>query len=87
MGSFATGVTVIVAEAGDEIHGMTANAFMSGSLEPPLCVVSIAKRAHMHGPLAAAGKFSVNILSVAQEELALHFAGRPAAGAPPAFPL
>src|SRR5690348_11140779 len=80
MGSFATGVTVIVAEADGDIRGMTANAFMSGSLEPPLCVVSIAKRAHMHGHIAAAGRFSVNILSVAQEELALHFAGRPTGG-------
>jgi len=85
MGSFATGVTVIVAEAGGDIRGMTANAFLSGSLEPPLCVVSIAKRAHMHGHLAAAGRFSVNILSTAQEDLALHFAGRPVVNASPAF--
>jgi flavin reductase (DIM6/NTAB) family NADH-FMN oxidoreductase RutF len=77
MGSFATGVTVILAEAGGETRGMTANAFLSGSLEPPLCVVSVAKRAHMHGHLTAAGRFSVNILSIAQEELALHFSGRP----------
>jgi flavin reductase (DIM6/NTAB) family NADH-FMN oxidoreductase RutF len=85
MGSFATGVTVIVAGASGEIRGMTANAFLSGSLEPPLCVVSIAKRAHMHGHLAAAGRFSVNILSTAQEELALHFAGRPSASTSPTF--
>jgi flavin reductase (DIM6/NTAB) family NADH-FMN oxidoreductase RutF len=85
MGSFATGVTVIVAKAGDDIRGMTANAFLSGSLEPPLCVVSIARRAHMHGHLAAAGRFSVNILSTAQEELALHFAGRPSASLSPTF--
>jgi len=84
MGSFATGVTVILAEAAGETRGMTANAFLSGSLEPPLCVVSIAKRAHMHAHLAAAGRFSVNILAIAQEELALHFAGHPAAG-PPLF--
>ena len=85
MGSFATGVTVIVAEAGGEIRGMTANAFLSGSLEPPLCVVSIAKRAHMHAHLTAAKQFSVNILSTAQEDLALHFSGRPAASSLPAF--
>jgi flavin reductase len=85
MGSFATGITVIVAEASGEIRGMTANAFLSGSLDPPLCVVSIAKRAHMHPHLAAAGKFSVNILSTAQEDLALHFSGRPAPSVPPAF--
>ena len=32
MGSFATGVTVITTEARGEVRGMTANAFMSGSL-------------------------------------------------------
>ena len=85
MGSFATGVTVIVAEAKGDIRGMTANAFLSGSLAPPLCVVSIARRAHMHGHLSAAGRFSVNILSTAKEELALHFAGRPSASLSPTF--
>jgi flavin reductase (DIM6/NTAB) family NADH-FMN oxidoreductase RutF len=85
MGSFATGVTVIVADAGGDVRGMTANAFLSGSLEPPLCVVSIAKRAHMHAHLAAAGRFSVNILSVAQDDLALHFAGRPTPNVRPTF--
>src|SRR5262249_34861633 len=85
MGSFATGGTVIVAEAAGGNRGMTANASLSGSLEPPLCVVSIAKRAHMHDHLARARKFSVNILSIAQEDLALHFAGRPGTNPPPAF--
>ena len=85
IGSFATGVTVILADADGETRGMTANAFLSGSLEPPLCVVSIAKRAHMHGHLAAAGRFSVNILSITQEDFALHFAGRPITESPPAF--
>ena len=77
MGRFATGVTVITAEAHGERRGMTANAFMSGSLEPPLCVVSVAKRAHMHGHLTAAGRFGVNVLAAGQENLATHFAGRP----------
>ncbi len=77
MGRFATGVTVITARAEGETRGMTANAFMSGSLEPPLCVVSIDKRAHMHGHLARAGRFAVNILARDQESHARHFAGRP----------
>src|SRR5579871_337279 len=85
MGSFATGVTVILAKAGGDIRGMTANAFLSGSLVPPLCVVSVAKGAHMHAHLTAARRFSVNILAIAQESLALHFAGRPDASAPPVF--
>ena len=85
MGRFATGVTIVVADIAGDTRGMTANAFMSGSLEPPLCVVSIAKRAHMHGHLAAAARFSVNVLAAGQENLATHFAGRPVPGLTVAF--
>lgn len=77
MGRFASGVTVIAANAAGEIRGMTASAFMSGSLDPPLCVVSVAKRAHMHAHLGAAGRFSVNVLAAGQENVAAHFAGSP----------
>ena len=48
---------------------MTANAFMSASLDPPLCVVSIAKRAHMHAHLMRESRFGVNILADGQEYL------------------
>ena len=41
MGSFATVVTVIAAEVEGSVRGMTANAFMSGSLSPPLCLISV----------------------------------------------
>jgi len=76
MGRFATGVTVISAEAQGAVRGMTANAFMSGSLAPPLCLVSIAVNAHMHPHLISAGRFGVSILAKGQEKLSLHFAGR-----------
>ena len=85
MGRFASGVTVIVADVGGDTRGMTANAFMSGSLEPPLCVISVAKRATMHRHLTAAGRFSVNVLAAGQEDLATHFAGRPVVGLKAAF--
>jgi flavin reductase (DIM6/NTAB) family NADH-FMN oxidoreductase RutF len=85
MSRFATGVTVVVATANGETRGMTANAFMSGSLDPPLCVVSIGHRAHMHLHLQAARSFSVNILAVGQEDYATHFAGRPILGFAAAF--
>jgi flavin reductase len=85
MGRFASGVTVITAEAGGEIRGMTASAFMSGSLAPPLCVVAIAKRAHMHGIVIAAGRFAVNMLASGQGHLSTHFAGRPIPGLAPRF--
>jgi flavin reductase len=76
MGRFATGVTVITADVPGAVRGMTANAFMSGSLEPPLCLVSIAVNAHMHAHLITAGRFGVSILAKGQEGLSLHFAGR-----------
>ncbi len=85
MGRFATGVTVVTATADGKTRAMTANAFMSGSLDPPQCVVSVAKRAHMHGYLTAARRFSVSILAAGQEEIATHFAGRPVPGFELAF--
>ena len=76
MGAFATGVTIITVDAGASTHAMTANAFMSGSLDPPLCVVSIAKRAHTHKMVREAGCFGVNMLGVDQQDLALFFGGK-----------
>src|SRR5580692_11079294 len=77
MASFVTGVTVITTQVRCEVRGMTANAFMSGSLEPPLCVVSVATKARMHAFLLEAGHFGVNILARGQEKLIGHYAGRP----------
>ena len=39
MGRFATGVTVVTTRHGEEISGMTANAVVSLSLDPPLILV------------------------------------------------
>jgi len=76
MGAFATGVTVVTVDACGAIHAMTANAFMSGSLEPPLCVISIAKRAHAHPMIRQARRFGVSILGADQQDLAMFFAGK-----------
>lgn len=85
MGSFATGITVITAESRNEIRGMTANAFMSGSLNPPLCIISVAKRARMHAYLVEAGEFGVSILAQGQEHHSAHFSGVPVVGFKPDF--
>ena len=85
MASFVTGVTVITTQVRGEIRGMTANAFMSGSLEPPLCVVSVGKKARMHAFLLESGHFGVNILARGQEALIGHFAGRPVEGIDPKY--
>ena len=85
MGSFASGVTIITTEVGSEIRGMTASAFMSGSLEPPFCVISVGKRARLHPMLVESGHFGVSILAKDQERLSSHFAGGPVADIPPQF--
>lgn len=80
MGRFATGVTVITAEAeAGQVRGMTANAFMSGSLTPPLCIISVAQKARLHPALATAGHFGVSMLAQGQESISQHFAGQGAA--------
>jgi flavin reductase (DIM6/NTAB) family NADH-FMN oxidoreductase RutF len=85
MSRFATGVTVIATGIENHVHAMTANAFMSGSMAPPLAVVSIAKRARMHDHLLAGEHFSVNVLTRQQEAVSRHFAGRPVQGLDVAF--
>ncbi len=80
MASFVTGVTVVTTQVRGEIRGMTANAFMSGSLDPPLCVIAVGETARMHGFLIESGHFGVNILARGQESLIDHFAGRPVEG-------
>ncbi|MCY7493674.1 flavin reductase family protein [Bacillus safensis] len=76
MGKFATGVTVITTEQNGEIHGMTANAFMSVSLNPKLILISIDQRAKMLNKINEAGTFAVNILAEDQKELSMQFAGQ-----------
>lgn len=76
MGKFATGVTVVATEVDGKVHGMTANAFMSVSLNPKLVVISIAEKARMLEKIKLSNNFSVNILSVDQQEVSMIFAGQ-----------
>lgn len=76
MGRFASGVVVITTEVGGDAHAMTANAFMSGSMEPPLVIISVACTAKMHDKIQSAGTFGVSILAEPQQSASNHFAGR-----------
>jgi flavin reductase (DIM6/NTAB) family NADH-FMN oxidoreductase RutF len=75
MGQFATGVTVVTTRLGDEVHGLTANAVCSVSLEPLLVLVCVDHTADTHPLLEKSGIFAVNILSHEQENLSQLFAG------------
>jgi flavin reductase (DIM6/NTAB) family NADH-FMN oxidoreductase RutF len=80
LGRFASGVTVITAHHEDHPHGMTANAFVSVSLDPPLVLVSLDNRSYMHKILPAIGRYGVSVLAEGQEILSNHFAGRTVEG-------
>ncbi|ATE55380.1 flavin reductase family protein [Actinosynnema pretiosum] len=75
MRGFATGVTVLTT-AGRSTHGMTANAFSSVSLTPPLVLCCVARTALMHAAIVEEGEFAVSVLAQAQEHVARYFADR-----------
>lgn len=81
LGMFATGVTVITMLKGEQVHGMTANAFMSVSLDPPLVLVSIDRRTKMCGLLYEGSHYGVSVLCETQSALSDRFAGRAPNGA------
>jgi flavin reductase (DIM6/NTAB) family NADH-FMN oxidoreductase RutF len=76
LGMFATGVTVITALKDEQVHGMTANAFMSVSLEPPLVLISVDRRTKMCGFLHEGMHYGVSVLCATQAALSDRFAGR-----------
>lgn len=77
LGRFATGVTVVTTQVGREVHGMTANAFTSVSLEPPLVLICVDRRAHMLELLRQSGAYCVNFLGEHQAGVSDYFAKRP----------
>ncbi len=80
LGRFASGVTVLTISHDGERRGMTASAFVSVSLTPPLILVSVAASATMHSRMLQVERFGVNVLSTAQQGLSRHFAGKPDEG-------
>jgi len=76
LGRFASGVTIVTTSVEGATHGMTANAFVSVSLEPPLVLVSVDNRAHMARLLLVGRSYGVSVLAEDQVKLSDHFAGR-----------
>lgn len=75
MGHFATGVTIITTHAADgELFGLTANAVTSVSLNPPLVLVCVDKKADSYPHFEESKAFTVNILCAEQEDLSRRFA-------------
>lgn len=54
--------------------GFTGSSFSSLSLEPPLVLICLDKRASTHQAFVSADRFLVNVLTVEQAEVAVRFA-------------
>jgi flavin reductase (DIM6/NTAB) family NADH-FMN oxidoreductase RutF len=74
MGSFATGVTIITVDLDGEVHGMTANAFTSVSLDPFLVLVCVDHAARTHAHLHARKRFGINVLCENQRAISEYYA-------------
>jgi 3-hydroxy-9,10-secoandrosta-1,3,5(10)-triene-9,17-dione monooxygenase reductase component len=75
LGSFAAGVTVVTTRGRDRRpYGLTATAFTSVSLEPPLVLVCIDRKSESHPHFAPGGAFAVNFLAHDQQDLSQRFA-------------
>jgi flavin reductase len=74
MGQFATGVTVVTTGGEAGAHGLTANAVASLSLNPPLVLVAVDKRATTLDFLKKNRCFAINILRHDQEAISRRFA-------------
>ena len=75
LGTYGTGVTIVTATAADgKPYGVTCNSFASVSLNPPLVLWSLGMFSQGLTIFQNASHFTVNVLNVSQQELALKFA-------------
>jgi len=74
MGAFATGVTIITVDLDGEVHGMTANAFTSVSLDPMLVLVCVDHSTRTHAHLHAKKRFGINVLRDDQRAISDYYA-------------
>lgn len=74
MSNFATGVTIITVDLEGEVHGMTANAFASVSLDPLLVLVCVDNATRTHAHLHAKKRFGINVLCENQRAISEYYA-------------
>src|SRR4051794_24544580 len=74
-------VCVITTEHEGERFGLTATAIASVSATPARLLVCVNKSGQSHDRILRSGRFCVNVLTEAQDKLAMVFAGMAGAGA------
>jgi flavin reductase (DIM6/NTAB) family NADH-FMN oxidoreductase RutF len=76
LGRFASGITIMSTLQGGVAHAMTANAFTSVSLDPPLLLVCLYKGAASATALVKATHFAINVLQTGQQPASITFSTR-----------
>jgi flavin reductase len=76
MGSFISGVTIVSTLWQDVAHAMTATAFSSVSLDPPLVLVCVSKTSRFHAAISGSRRWAVSLLRDDQEPIARHFSNK-----------
>ena len=72
---FASGVTIVTTSDGEQRpSGLTASAFCSVSLEPPLILICVDHKSQSFPHLRESGRFAINILHQGHEQLSRRFA-------------
>jgi flavin reductase (DIM6/NTAB) family NADH-FMN oxidoreductase RutF len=71
---WASGVTIVTTECGGQRFGLTASAFSSVSIDPPLVLVCPDRRSKTLPFLRMSGVFTVNLLASDQDSLSERFA-------------
>jgi flavin reductase ActVB len=75
LSQFATGVTILTTTDGDgRPTGLTASAFCSVSLDPPLVLVCVDHKSQSYPALRDSHRFAVNVLTSDQEAASRRFA-------------
>ncbi|HEU4754658.1 MAG TPA: flavin reductase family protein, partial [Armatimonadota bacterium] len=73
---WASGVTVVTCRREPEgIHGMTASAFTSVSLEPPLVLICVDRRHKTHRYIQRQGAFGIHVLGAGMDDISDRCAG------------
>jgi len=76
LGRFASGVTVVSTVVDGVDHALTASAFTSVSLDPPLVCVNVDRRSRFGAAVERSGTWAVSILSEAGQDASTWFARR-----------
>jgi flavin reductase (DIM6/NTAB) family NADH-FMN oxidoreductase RutF len=76
MRRWASTVTIVTTRLDEKVYGLTATAFSSLSVQPPMVFVSILRKTLTHPLIEQSGVFCINFLAPDMTHISDRFAGR-----------